>query len=79
MEEAGREVNMQACPMADRLVHFIRSAAPVIAFVTPDHPEGLPYTVWCQRTMLLRGNEVAPRDWSLEHNSGIRLDSRSGD
>jgi len=54
MEDAGRDINMQACPLADKLVHFIRSAEPVIAFVTPDHPEGLPYAVWWHRTMLQR-------------------------
>ena len=54
MEDAGWDINMQACPLADKLVHFIRSAEPVIAFVTPDHPEGLPYAVWWHRTMLQR-------------------------
>jgi hypothetical protein len=62
MEEAGRDVDMQACPMADRLVYFIRSASPVIAFVTPDHPEGLPYVVWFHRSMFPSGNHAAPRE-----------------
>jgi hypothetical protein len=62
MEEAGRDVNMQACPVADRLVHFISSATPVIAFVTPDHPQGLPFDVWWYRTMIQRGIEVTPRE-----------------
>ena len=79
MEEAGRIVNMQACPVADRLDHFIRSAAPVIAFVTPDHAEGLPYDVWWRRTMVQRGIEPAPGQWSAEHRPEIGLDSRSGD
>jgi hypothetical protein len=62
MEEAGRDVNMQACPMADRFAHFIGSAASVIAFVTPDHPEGLPYGVWLHRTMVQCEIAAAPRE-----------------
>ena len=61
MEEAGRDVDMQACPMADKFAHFIRLASPVIAFVTPDHPEGLPYDAWWRRTMLQRAIEVTPQ------------------
>ena len=79
MEEAGRDVDMGACPMADRLGHFIRSAAPVIAFVTPDHPEGLPYAVWWQRTVLQREIEVAPHGCSPEHRAEIVLGSSSAD
>ena len=77
MEEAGRDVNMQGCPIADRLVHFICSAAPVIAFITHDHPEGVPYAVWWYRTMHQGGSEVAPREWSPEHRAEIGLNSRS--
>ena len=51
MEEAGLDVDIRMCPMADRMEHFIRCASPVIAFVTPDHPEGLPYIEWRRRTM----------------------------
>ena len=51
MEEAGMEVDMEMCPTAQRLVHFIRSAGPVITFVVPDHPEGLSYAAWWRRTM----------------------------
>ena len=54
MEAAGQDVDLQACPMADRFAHFIGAAGPVIAFVTPDHPEGLPYASWWRRTMLER-------------------------
>ena len=61
MEEAGRDVDVRACPMADRLAYFISSAAPVIAFVTPDHPEGLSYGAWWHRTVLQSGIEEAPR------------------
>jgi len=50
MDEAGREVNMEMCPTAQRLAHFVHLAGPVIAFVVPDHPEGLSYAEWC-RTM----------------------------
>jgi len=52
MEEAGREVDMDECPTAERLSHFIRSAGPVIAFITPEHPEGLSYTAWWRCTMV---------------------------
>ena len=79
MEEAGRDVNMQACPIADGLANFIRAAAPVIAFVTPDHPEGLPYAVWCQRTMLEREIEGHLENRPPEHHAEIGLDSRSAD
>jgi hypothetical protein len=51
MEAAGQDADLQACPMAGRFAHFISAAGPVIAFVTPDHPEGLPYAAWRSRTM----------------------------
>jgi hypothetical protein len=54
MEETGRDVDMRACPVADRFAHFIRSAGPVIAFVTPAHPEGVPYDAWLRRTTVQR-------------------------
>jgi|SRR5882724_5771208 len=79
MEEAGRDVDMQACPMADRFAHFILSAGPVIAFVTPDHPEGLPYAAWWHRTMLQRAVEVTPEQWSPGHRAEIGPNSRSAD
>jgi hypothetical protein len=75
MEEAGRDVDMQACPMADRFVHFIRAAGPVIAFVTPDHPEGLPYAAWWRRTMLEPGIEMTPQPRS----TCLDRDARSAD
>jgi hypothetical protein len=56
MEEAGQEVDMQECPTAKRLAHFVRLAGPVIAFVTPDHPEGLSYAEWWRYTMLQASN-----------------------
>ena len=79
MEEGGRDVNMQVCPIANRFAHFISSAAPVIAFVTPDHPEGLPYAVWWHRTMLQRGMDAALREWPREHRAEISLNLRSAD
>ena len=60
MEEAGRDVDIRMCQMADKMVHFIHCASPVIAFVTPDHPEGLPYAEWQRRTMLRGAVEVTP-------------------
>jgi hypothetical protein len=79
MEEAGRDVNMQACPVADRLDHFILLAAPVIAFVTPEHPEGVPYDVWWRRTMVQREIEPTSGQWSPEQRADIGLNSRSAD
>ena len=61
MEQAGCNVNMHACPMVHQFADFIRSAAPVIAFVTPDHPEGLPYSVWWHRTVDRPDREPAPQ------------------
>jgi hypothetical protein len=55
MEEAGREVDMEMCPTAQKLAHFVHIAAPVIAFVLPDHPEGLSYAAW-RCTMLQASN-----------------------
>lgn len=75
MEEAGRDVNMQTCPVADRFAHFIRAASPVIAFVTPDHPEGLPYAAWCRRTMLDRPVEAKAQ----RSSPGIAPDSETAD
>jgi len=46
MEQAGREVEIESCPTAKSLAYFIRSAGPVIAFVSPEHPEGLSYAAW---------------------------------
>jgi hypothetical protein len=51
MEEADQEVDMEACPTAKGLSYFVRSAGPVIAFVVPDHPEGVPYAAWWRSTM----------------------------
>jgi hypothetical protein len=51
MEAAGLEVDVRMCPAAQRLEHFIHSAGPVMAFVTPDYPEGLPYSEWWRCTM----------------------------
>ena len=51
MEEAGRPADMKLCPLAEELAHFIRCASPVIAFATQEHPDGLPYPAWVQRTM----------------------------
>jgi hypothetical protein len=56
MEEAGREVDMEKCPTAQTLAHFVRLAAPVIAFVVPDHPEGLSYAAW--RSTMLQGSNA---------------------
>lgn len=50
MEEAGRAVDMEACPMAKGLSFFVRSAGPRITFVVPEHPEGLSYAAWCRCT-----------------------------
>ena len=55
MEAAGREVDMEECPTAARLAYFVRSAGPVIAFITPEHPEGLSYAAW-RDTMLEASN-----------------------
>lgn len=52
MEQAGHEVDMETCPRANALGHFIRSADPVMSFVIQDHPEGLSYAEWWRRTML---------------------------
>ena len=60
MEEAGLEVNMEMCPTALRLSQFVRLAAPVIAFVVPDHPEGLSYAEWWRRTKLEPANDDSP-------------------
>jgi len=60
MEEAGVEVNMVMCPTALRLSQFVRLAAPVIAFVVPDHPEGLSYAEWRRRTKLDPRNAHSP-------------------
>lgn len=46
MEEAGREVDMLACPLAKKLSYFIRASLPVMAFVIPDHPQGMSYAEW---------------------------------
>lgn len=78
MEEAGLEVDMMACPMADKLAHFVRSAAPVIAFVTPDHPEGLSYGEWWHRTMVRRGIDVATIE-GPENRAEIGVHSQSAD
>jgi hypothetical protein len=51
MEETGSVADMQRCPMAEELAHFIRCASPVIQFATPEHPDGLPYAAWFRRTM----------------------------
>ena len=51
MEQADREVDMEACATAKGLLYFIRAAGPVIAFVVPDHPEGVPYAAWWRSTM----------------------------
>jgi hypothetical protein len=56
MEEAGRKVDMEACATAKGLSYFIRSADPVIAFVVPDHPEGVPYAAWWHSTMRQASN-----------------------
>ena len=56
MEAAGREIDMEACPTALRLSQFIHLAGPVIAFVTPDHPEGISYTERWRCTMLQPSN-----------------------
>jgi hypothetical protein len=79
MEEAGSDVDMQACPMAERFAHFIRSAGPVIVFVTPEHPEGLPYAAWWRSTMLQRAIEVPPQPWSSSQFVEIGAASRSED
>lgn len=50
-EEAGHAVDMEACARAKGLSYFIRSAGPVIAFVLPNCPEGLPYNAWWRITM----------------------------
>src|SRR5947209_5103551 len=51
MEEAGWDVDIRRCPVADKMVHFIRCASPGITFATPDHPEGLPYAEWRRRAI----------------------------
>jgi hypothetical protein len=71
MEEAGLDVDMEACPTVYTFAHFIRSAGPVIAFVTPDHPEGLPYDAWWRRTMLEGAIEVKPQRCSPDHRGQI--------
>ena len=71
MEEAGWDVDIRMCLMADKMVHFIRCASPVIAFVTPDHPEGLPYAEWRRRTMLPGAIEVTPELWPSGHHAEI--------
>jgi hypothetical protein len=46
MEVAGESIEIDRCPVAIRSAHLIRWAAPVIVFITPQHPEGLPYSEW---------------------------------
>ena len=46
MEAAGDEADIDRCPTGKELSRFVRLAAPVIAFVTPEHPEGVPYSKW---------------------------------
>ncbi len=60
MEEAGWNVDIRMCPMADKMVHFIRCASPVIGFVTPEHPEGLSYSEWRRRTLFPGAIEGRP-------------------
>jgi hypothetical protein len=79
MEESGRDVDMRVCPVADKLAHFIRSAGPVIAFVTPDHPEGLSYNAWLRHTMLQRAIEVTPEGMSPGHGAEMAPNSSSAD
>jgi hypothetical protein len=71
MEEAGLDVNMQACPMAERFAHFIRSAGPVIVFVTPDHPEGLPYAARWRSTMLRTDSRSEDQEREARIPTGI--------
>ena len=58
MEEAGREINIEMCQTAQGLSHFVRLAIPVVAFVMPDHPEGLSYAAWCRRMMIEASNAL---------------------
>jgi len=60
MEEAGWNADIRMCPMADKMAHFIRCASPVITFVTPDHPEGLPYAEWRRQTLVPGPIEIPP-------------------
>ncbi len=76
MEEAGWDVDIRMCRMADKMVHFIRCATPVIAFVTPDHPEGLPYAEWWRRTILPGAIEVTPEPWPSGDHAEIGLKAK---
>ena len=61
MEEECRAVDMENCPTAQRLEHFILAASSVMVFVTANHPEGLPYAVWLLHVMLRACDGSAPR------------------
>ena len=71
MEEAGWDVDLRMCRTADKMAHFIRCASPAIAFVTPDHPEGLKYDEWRYRTMVRSPIEVTPELWPSGHHAKI--------
>ena len=74
MEEAGLEVDIEMCPTALRLSQFVRLAAPVIAFVVPDHPEGLSYAEWRRREKLEPPNDQSPE---AEHTHASASDQNS--
>jgi hypothetical protein len=48
-----------------------RCASPVIAFVTPDRPEGLSYDEWRYRAMVRGAIEVTHELWPSGHHAEI--------